>query len=432
MRILQITAGAASMYCGSCFRDNALAAALKAQGHDVILVPLYTPTLTDEDNVSNQKVFFGGISIYLEHHSALFRHTPWLLDKIWDSGWALKMAAKSTIPVDPKFLGELTVDVLDGRQGRLRKELDKLLDWLRNEPRPDIVALPYTLVLSLAAPLKQLTGAPIVCTLQGEDLFIDGLQEPYRTRTMRLIREHIPYVDCFTAVSTYYARYMSGYLGIPQEKIEVVPLGIRFDGYPQAPPEKSEPFRIGYFARVAPEKGLHLLAEAFHRVRAEIPDARLEVAGYLAPEHRAYLDGIERQIREWGWGKNFKYHGTVDRERKIAFLSSCHVLSVPSPYRDPKATYCLESMAAGTPVVSPRHGALTEIVERTGGGVLVEPMNTNALAEALIELARDRDRLSELAGGGHAAVRREYPVERMAARAIEVYSRLTEPMTVNA
>src|SRR3712207_8323819 len=84
MRILYITAGAAQMYCGSCLRDNALATELLGRGHDVVLVPLYTPTLTDEPNVSAGRVFFGGISVYLEQHSALFRRTPRLLDRLWE------------------------------------------------------------------------------------------------------------------------------------------------------------------------------------------------------------------------------------------------------------------------------------------------------------------------------------------------------------
>src|SRR5829696_7228991 len=101
MRILYITAGAAQMYCGSCLRDNALAAELMARGHDVMLVPLYTPTLTDEKNVSQERVFFGGISVYLQQHSGIFRKTPWLLDKLWDSGLALRLAARRSIAVSP-------------------------------------------------------------------------------------------------------------------------------------------------------------------------------------------------------------------------------------------------------------------------------------------------------------------------------------------
>ncbi|MGH9859973.1 MAG: glycosyltransferase family 4 protein, partial [Candidatus Acidiferrales bacterium] len=76
MRIIHITAGAAGMYCGSCIRDNALAAELIRQGHQVLLLPLYTPTLTDEANVSHDRVFFGGINVYLEQYSPLFRRMP--------------------------------------------------------------------------------------------------------------------------------------------------------------------------------------------------------------------------------------------------------------------------------------------------------------------------------------------------------------------
>src|SRR5215510_7815363 len=112
MKILSITAGAAGMYCGSCLRDNAMAAELMRSGHDVQLVPIYTPTLTDDANVSQHRVFFGGISVYLQQYSALFRHTPWIIDRLWDSHLALKLAARKSIAVDPNSLGELTVSML--------------------------------------------------------------------------------------------------------------------------------------------------------------------------------------------------------------------------------------------------------------------------------------------------------------------------------
>src|SRR5579862_4614556 len=100
MKILYITAGAGGMYCGSCLRDNALAAELMAKGHDVILLPVYTPTRTDEQNVSQEKVFLGGISVYLQQHMPFFRKTPWLLDRLWDSKIALKLASRGSISVD--------------------------------------------------------------------------------------------------------------------------------------------------------------------------------------------------------------------------------------------------------------------------------------------------------------------------------------------
>ena len=104
------------MYCGSCLRDNALATELIARGHDVTLLPVYTPTLTDEPNVSGDKVFFGGISVYLEQYVPLFRNSPRWLDRLWDSTAMLQLASRRSISTSPKMLGELTVSMLKGEE----------------------------------------------------------------------------------------------------------------------------------------------------------------------------------------------------------------------------------------------------------------------------------------------------------------------------
>src|ERR687888_1373208 len=188
MKILSITAGAAGMYCGSCSRDNGLAVELMARAHEVPLLPLYTPTNPDEPNVSRDRVLFGGISIYLQQHVPLFRRTPRWLDRLWDSPGVIRAFASRSIATDPKLLGDLTVSMLEGDRGVLRKEFDKLLEWLATEPVPDVVNLPNSLLISLARPLRDALHAPICCTLQGEDLFLDGLVEPYRSKAIELIR----------------------------------------------------------------------------------------------------------------------------------------------------------------------------------------------------------------------------------------------------
>src|SRR3989442_10134079 len=181
MKILYLTGGAGQMYCGSCLRDNALATELISRGLDVTLLPVYTPTLTDEPNVSGGKVFFGGISVYLEQYFPFFRKSPRWLDRLWDSTPMLQLASRSSISTSPKMLGELTVSMLKGEAGFQHKEIMKLTDWLNHESAPDIVSLPYTLLLGLAKPIKQALNRPICCTLQGEDLFLEGLHEPYRS-----------------------------------------------------------------------------------------------------------------------------------------------------------------------------------------------------------------------------------------------------------
>ncbi len=424
MRLLYITAGAAQMYCGSCLRDNALATELLARGHDVLLVPMYTPTLTDEPNVSGGRVFFGGISVYLQQHMSVFRWTPRVLDRLWDSTPMLKWAARRSLTTSPKFLGEMTVSMLRGEDGNQRKELAKLLDWLKSEPPFDCISLPYTLLIGLAKPIRDALKRPIVCTLQGEDLFLEGLPEPYRRDSLALIRASVKHVDSFIAVSDYYAGFMSGYLEIPEEKISVVPLGINLEGYARRDGhDAGRPFTVGYFARVAPEKGLHVLAEAYRQLRgrdAETP-MRLEVAGYLGAEHEGYLRDIERRMKEWGLGGEFVYRGALDRAQKIEFLQGLDVLSVPATYDEPKGIFLLEAMACGVPVVQPRRGSFPEIVGRAGGGLLVEPDDAGALADALLRLSQDSALVAELGDRGFKGVREHYNIALMAERALEVY-----------
>ncbi len=426
MRLLLISAGAASMYCGSCMRDNALAAALTRRGHDVTLLPFYTPTLTDEENVSRQeRVFFGGISVYLEQHLSLFRHTPAALDKLWDAPWVIKAFSGGSIAVDPKFLGAMAVSTLQGEDGRQAKEIEKLLDWVRDEPRPDVVNIPYTLLISLARPLKRALGdVPIVMTLQGEDLFLDGLPEPYKSEALDLIRQHVADVDLFVAVSDYYAGFMQDYLRIPASKMRVAPLGIAAPGDLEPAPLQRHPFTVGYFARVAPEKGLHVLADAYIRVRREqgLPPSRLRVAGYRGPEHQAYFDGIVRRLEAAGLAGEFEYAGAPDRAGKFAFLRSLDVFCVPSPYHEPKGLYLLEAMAAGVPVVVPPHGAFPAMIRATGGGVEATSSDATDIATAILSLWHAPDTAREHGRRGYQCVREHYTVARMAESVEAVYA----------
>jgi glycosyltransferase involved in cell wall biosynthesis len=438
MKILSITAGAAGMYCGSCLRDNALAVELLARGHQVTLLPLYTPTTTDEDNVSRNRVLFGGISIYLQQHLALFRKSTPFIDRLLDSPRVIGAFAGRSISTDPRLLGDLTISMLEGERGVLRKEFEKLLDWVAEEPVPDIVNLPNSLLIGLARPLRDALRRPICCTLQGEDLFLEGLIEPYRQRAIDLIRRQVPDVDRFIAVSHAYVPVMSKLLRIPSDRMAVVPLGINLAGYDRAAEiglqtSRGEPstFRVGYFARVAPEKGLHVLAEAYVRFRRRTPGARarLEAAGYLSRAHESYLDSVRRTLAEAGLADEFSYRGAVDRIGKLAFLRSLTVLSVPATYDEPKGVFLLEAMASGVPVVQPGRGAFSEIVEKTGGGLLVAPDDPSALADGLYTLWQDRPLAAAMGERGFQGVRAHYDVARSVDRLLEVYTAVTNQGT---
>jgi len=426
MKILYLTAGAAGMYCGSCLLDNALATELMARGHDVILLPLYTPTLTDETNVSQPRIFFGGISVYLEQHIPFFRKTPWFFDRLWDSAKVIQLFSGRGISPNPKDLGGLTVSMLKGENGHQRKELDKLLYWLRSERPPEVVHFQNSLLIGLARPIQQKLNRPICITLQGEDYFLERLADRYRREALELMRAGVSSVDAFVVYSDFYANLMSDLLRIPARKVHVVPMGINLTGFEPRADRSAGVRRIGYFARVAPEKGLHLLCEAYRMLRQEyqMPPMRLEVAGYLAREHHSYLTQIENKMKAWGLDAEFQYHGVLDRGSKIQFLQQLDVFSVPVVFDDPKGLPVLEAMACGIPVVQPRRGGVSEIQANTSSGILFEPGESRSLADGIRSVLLDEELARTLKRNGVEGVHRHYSIRRMADRTMTLYDSL--------
>jgi glycosyltransferase involved in cell wall biosynthesis len=434
MKIAFITAGAAGMVCGSCLRDNTLARALMARGHDVVLVPTYTPTKTDEPNVSVDRVFLGGINVYLQHKSAVFRHTPWFVDRWLDSPRLLNWAAERGLKTDAANLGALTVSMLEGEEGPDQKEFAKLADWLADEVRPDIVDLSNSLLIALAAPIKRRLGVPVVCSLSGEDLFLEGLSEPWHGRSLEILRRRTGDVDAFVAFNHYYASFMADYLQIPHSKLFQVPLGVNLDGH--APSDgvaghdsESRGERalvVGYLARICPEKGIHVLCEAFRilRQRSQFANCRLRVAGYLSPRDRPFWDELQRHIAEWGLSDSVKYAGELDRPAKIRFLQSLDVFSVPTVYRESKGLPVLEAWANRIPVVQPWHGVFTELLNASQGGVLVSPNDPQALADGLAQLLDNTPLRAELGRRGRSAVERLFTADRMAEATLAVYEKV--------
>ena len=433
MRIAYITAGAAGMYCGSCMHDNTLVTALRALGHDALLVPTYTPIRTDEPDVSQKRVFFGGINVYLQQKFRLFRQTPWRLDRLLDARPLLRWVSRFAASTRAEDLGELTISMLKGEHGYQRKEVEKLAEWLASEIRPEIVNLTNVILSGMVHEIRRQVRVPILGTLQGDDIFLEALPEPFRSEALDLIRAHCREIDGFVATSAYYANFMSGYLDIPRERIDVIHPGLNLSGHGAPRPERSdEPYTIGYFARICPEKGLHVLADAFRLLR-QMPDAppcRLHVSGWLGENQRPYLEKIRGQMRDAGLADHFEHSDSPDHASKVKFLHGIDVLSVPTTYREPKGLYVLEALANGVPVVQPRHGSFPELIEATGGGILVNPDDPADLARGLRQVLENVAHRQEMGRKGKEAVHRHFHAENMACKTAEVYQKYVKTPVV--
>src|SRR5205823_4011452 len=198
--------------------------------------------------------------------------------------------------------------------------------------------------------------------------------------------------------------------------------GLNLAGHGGPRPEgNGRPLTIGYFARISPEKGLHVLAEAFrilHEDRQNLA-CRLRVSGWLGANTLPYLQGISQGLNRAGL--SLEHVESPDHASKVRFLQSLDVLSVPTVYREPKGLYVLEALANGVPVVQPRHGSFPELIEATGGGLLVQPDDPADLARGLRELLENAALRAELGRKGHAAVRERFTAGAMARQTAEVY-----------
>lgn len=425
MRVVYLAAGAAGMYCGSCLRDNRLVATLRARGRDVTLIPLYTPIRTDEQDVSERRVFYGGVNVYLQQKSALFRALPRGIDRVLDSPRLLRGLTRLAASTQPEGLGAMTVSVLRGEDGLQRKEVERLLGELRVR-RPQIVNLPNLFFVGIARRLKTELGCRVACTLSGEDLFLDALPAPYQAQAHELIGARSADVDAFVAVTRYFADFSVARFGLPRDFVHHVPMGVaadEFDDTAERAPEAG-PFTIAYLARIGPEKGLLRLVQALAVLRKSGRDCRVRAGGWLGVAYRSYFEQVRRFVRDNGLSDRFEYLGEVDRKQKLELLRSAHVLSVPTEYREAKGLYVLEALAAGLPVVQPRHGAFPELVGDTGGGLLYDPDDANALPAALSRLMDDEPLRARLGAQGRAAVRERFTAAVMAERTWALYEAL--------
>ena len=424
MKIIQLTPGTGSFYCGACIRDEMLIKALRRRGDDAMIAPMYLPLMTDEpaQNIK-PRIFFGGVNVYLQQKAALFRHTPRWLDACFDAPRLLGWAAQFAGMTKAAELGEMTLSMLNGEAGHQAKELEKLVEWLREEERPDVVSLSNVLLVGLAGRIKRALKVPVVCSLQGEDTFLDSLPEPYLTRAWQAAARAAQHVDAFIPVSAYYGGVMRERLSIPEAKLHVVHNGIDLEGYPTEPGPAPHAPTIGYLARMHHAKGLPTLVDAFILLKQKntIPDLRLRIAGSITDADEPLVNAQREKLRAAGCAASAEFLPNLERKAKIDFLRGLTVFSVPATYGESFGLYLIEAMAAGVPVVQPRHAAFPELIERTGGGTLYEPFEPAHLAGALEALLLDPERARAIGLQGQRAAHAGFGADRMAAQVAEVY-----------
>lgn len=424
MKIVNIVPGfGGTFYCGNCLRDSVVVKTLRTMGHDSMLLPIYLP-LSSNDNNSNRDipVFYGAVNIFLKQNYKIFRHVPAWFYRLMDSKPILRYAAKKAGSTRATGLEEMTISMLKGIDGYQKDELEQLIYFLEHHEKPDIVHLSNALLLGLAETIKKKLKIPVVCSLQDEDIWVDVMRPGYREKTWQLMAEKAGDVDAFIAVSDYFAGIMKGNLKIPDHKIHPIHIGVNPSNYSVFKPETAVPV-IGYLSRLCEENGLEILIDAFIELKnnSSYKNAKLRLTGGKTDDDRYF---VRKQIRKLRWHNYLSDVEIIEDFGPASlenFFNGLTVLSVPVLKGEAFGLYQIESLASGIPVVQPALGAFPEIVHSSGGGVIYSPNTSNALTNALSTLFSDPSKINKLSLDGRNSVLNTFNIEILTAKMVKVY-----------
>ena len=327
MKIVYLIPGTGNYYCGSCLRDHALVMELRDAGHDVKIIPLYLPLMTEAEEAADE-IFLGGINSYLKHRFYVFRKLPRWVNRLFDHNALLKLAADKADMTKASELGDLTVETLKGQSGNLTSEFARVQEELLSE-KAEILCLSNAMLGAFAEPAAK-EGIKVLCTLQGEDAFLNSLQAPWDKQAWDYLHQHAEYIDHYVAVSRYYADIMIKSANLPEEKVSVVYNGINLSGFDRKKQSHNVP-SIGFLTQIIPGKGADLLVDAFIELRKQedMQDVQLKMAGSLVPGYESYVEGLRERLDAAGLNGQYDIATNITLKEKLDFLHSdldCSVL----------------------------------------------------------------------------------------------------------
>lgn len=426
MNIVQIIPGSGgSFYCGNCLRDSKYFVALREQGHQVIKIPMYLPIFADERDIKEIPVFYGAVSIYLKQLYPIFRKAPQWVDRLLNSKPILKLAASQAGSTNAKGLEEMTVSMLLGEDGKQQEELERLVDWMAEHCKPDVVHISNALLLGLAHRIKERLNAPIICSLQDEDVWVDAMKPVFREQIWNLMSEKAKDVDLFIGVSHFFSKVMQQRMKIPSKKIQSLYLGVDPADY-EFNPALAKGRNIGYISRMCHENGFDLLVDAFILLKkqAGFEDVKLILTGGSTGADSSYIKKIRKKLSKENLDTQVEFIDDFEEHGRRSFFNLVSVVSVPVRNGEAFGMYLLESMASGIPVVQPALGAFPEIVNLSGGGIIYDPNTPESLCTALTQLLSDNVQLDQLSHKAREGVEKNFNIHDHAKEMIEVYRNL--------
>lgn len=344
------------------------------------------------------------------------------MHNFFNSQSILRYAAKKSGSTRATGLEAMTISMLKGADGFQKDELDELIYFLKHHEKPDVVHLSNALLLGLARKIKDELQIPVVCSLQDEDVWVDAMDEPYRSQIWKLMGEKANDTGALIAVSDFFANKMKQKMGIPDGKLHVVHIGIDPSRYSVKQPNLQTP-TIGYLSRMNHENGFEVLIDAFIKLKENpgFSNARLKVTGGKTGDDEKFIRRQVEKLKRKGFQNDIEFVEDFRTESLGTFFEGLTLLSVPVLEGEAFGLYQLESLASGIPIVQPTLGAFPEIVATTGGGAIYQPNTPDALAQKLAEVLLNPEQIKQMSINGRKAVEENFNSSSIIKKMIGVY-----------
>ena len=372
-----------TFYCCNCFRDSLYAQALHNAGCYITIMPLYLP-LANESVYNKTPLFFPATSYYVDQKYFAKWKMPRVFENVLNSPSILRLAASLSGTTSAKGMEQLTLSMIKGDDEVFAKQTNKIIHWIENHAKPDIILLSTSMLIGIAKAIKNHIHIPIVCSLQDEEVWLDGLESRCAREAWESIGKNEIYVDRFITSSEYYKSVVLS--KIPEIKeIDVVYPGVNREKY-QTQEYPKDP-TIGFYYRMDYENGLDILAESFIALKKEnvISNLKLKIGGGYTRENKKFVHSIQKKLQllknDVIWSERYSL------DEHTTFYKDISIICAPLRCNAAFGLYLSEAFAAGRPAVVPDTGSFGEITETAG--ILYKPNASEYLTEALRKILTD-------------------------------------------
>jgi glycosyltransferase involved in cell wall biosynthesis len=271
----------------------------------------------------------------------------------------------------------------------------------------------------------------------------------------KMMGRRIPNADSIIFCSNYFAQQTRDAWPEYAHLCHTVYNGVtmsEFDGVQPAAKDAGVK-RILFVSRVSPDKGVHVLVDAFNKIVQKYPNAELKIVGpwHMLPKSfcldhssekimqdlivfygsQPFNDQLRQRMSPQAAARS-EITGPIPREDLVRMFQSADVLVLPSIYPEGFGIPIAEAGACGVPAIVARRGGMPEVVEDGKTGFIVESANVDALADAIIKMLDDEPLRQRMGQAARQRVQDHFTWERIADSLLAEYDRmLKNPKTEN-